>query len=390
MAQRLLTISALETPRIRETSAMQVQPKLAALTRLVLALGLAVSCLAPAALRAQQPLKKVKIAYGGQVLNISYPWLELPGALGYWREEGLDVEVFIAQGSLQAIQLLVAGQADVAQVNSAPLVQAAINNGIAIRDVMMNTVIDWSLVVPQDSSIKTISDFKGKAIGTASLGSGGVALLKSYMQANGLEPEKDFQILPTGVGPMAAGALKSDKVQGLFYWGSAIAALENTGLTFRSFFDPEWHRLPDYSMAALNDTILREPKMIEGVVRGAAKASLFALTNPDCARRVQWMKYPSTKPSGADESTLVKWDLHFLESSLAGMKLALDLSGGKEWGEVTPDQFALLQDVFLKTKLIEKLGDPADYVIGISDFFSKANTFDHDAVVAQAKACDLK
>ncbi len=370
---------------------MQPRPKPAALIPSILLASLAAALVSAPAAQAQAPLTKVKIAYGGQVLNVSYPWLELPGALGYWRQEGLDVEVFIAQGSLQAIQLLVAGQADVAQVNSAPLVQAATNNSIPIRDIMMNTVIDWSLVVPADSPIKTIRDFKGKAIGTASLGSGGVALLKSYMQANGLDPEKDIQILPTGVGPMAAGALKSDKVQGLFYWGSAIAALENTGLTFRSFFDPEWHRLPDYSMAALNGTIQRDPKMIEGVVRGAAKASLFAMTNPDCARRVQWASYPSTKPSGADEATLVKWDLHFLESSLAGMKLALDLSGGKEWGKTTPEQFGRLQDVFIKTKLIEKkLVNPADYIVGIPDFFQKANTFDHAAVVAQAKACDVK
>ena len=367
---------------------MPLHAKIAA--RSILAIGLAAALLAAAPAQAQTSLKKVKIAYGGQVLNISYPWLELPGALGYWRQEGLDVEVFIAQGSLQAIQLLVAGQADIAQINSAPLVQAATNNGIPIRDVMMNTVIDWSLVVPQDSPIQSIRDFKGKAIGTASLGSGGVALLKSFMQANGLDPEKDVQILPTGVGPMAVGALKSDKVQGLFYWGSAIAALENAGLTFRSFYDPEWHRLPDYSMAALQGTITRDPGMIEGVVRGAAKASLFAATNPDCARRVQWTAYPSTKPSGADEATLVKWDLHFLESSLAGMKLALDLSGGTEWGKTTPEQFARLQDVFLKTKLIEKtLAYAGDYIVDLPAFFQKANTFDHDAVVAQAKACNV-
>ncbi len=86
------------------------------------------------------------------------------------------MEVFIAQGSLQAIQLLVAGQANVAQINSAPLVQAATNNGIPIRNVMMNTVIDWSLVVPADSPIKTIRDFQGQGDRYRSLGSGGVAL----------------------------------------------------------------------------------------------------------------------------------------------------------------------------------------------------------------------
>jgi NitT/TauT family transport system substrate-binding protein len=229
-----------------------------------------------------------------------------------------------------------------------------------------------------------------KIAASAVLGLGLAAALLTAAPGQAQTPLKDVQILPTGVGPMAAGALKSDKVQGLFYWGSAIAALENTGLTFRSFYDPEWHRLPDYSMAALQGTITRDPGMLEGVVRGAAKASLFASTNPDCARRVQWAAYPSTKPSGADEATLVNWDLHFLESSLTGMKLALDLSGGSEWGKTTPEQFARLQDVFVKTKLIEKtLANPADYIVDLPSFFQKANTFDHDAVIAQAKACNV-
>jgi len=60
-------------------------------------------------------------------------------------------------------------------------------------------------------------------------------------------------------------------------------------------------------MVALQSTIDRDPKMIEAVVRGSAKASLFALTNPDCARQVQWKHYPSTKPTGAEEATLIKW-----------------------------------------------------------------------------------
>ena len=70
------------------------------------------------------------------------------------------------------------------------------------------------------------------------------------------------------------------------------------------------------------------------------------------------------------------------------MKLALDLSGGTEWGRTTPEQFARLQDVFLKTKLIEKT-NPADYIVDLPAFFEKANTFDHQAVIAQAKACNV-
>ena len=109
-----------------------------------------------------------------------------------------------------------------------------------------------------------------------------MAFLKSYLKANGLDPDHDVQIVPTGAGALAGQALANKNVQGLFYRGSVIAGLENNGSIFRSFSDPEWHRLPGYSMATLQSTIARDPKMLEGLVRGAAKASLFAATNPDC------------------------------------------------------------------------------------------------------------
>ena len=333
---------------------------------------------------------KIRIAHGGQLLNISYPWLEMPAALKYWDQEGYDVEVFIGQSSLQSIQLLVAGQADLAQINSGPLVQAVTKNGIPVQDVMMNTVIEWSLVVPEDSPITSVKDFKGKAIGTSSLGTGGVALLKSFMEANGVDPEKEIQILPVGIGPLAYQALRTNQVQGLMYWGSAIASFENFGAKFRRFYDPNWHQMPDFSLVALKSTIDRDSRAIEAVVRGAAKGSLFALTNPDCARKVQWAYRPASKPTGADEATLIKNDVHYLNATLDGMKLALNLSGGKEWGKTTPAQFDPLQEFLLRTKQIDKKVPSADLVIGIPNFFERANNFDHEVVEKQAIACNIK
>ena len=82
-------------------------------------------------------------------------------------------------------------------------------------------MIDWQLVVPQDSAIKTVRDFKGKTIGTAGLP--GMAFLKSYLKASGLDPDRDVQIVPTGAGALAVQALTNKTVQGLFYRGSVIA-----------------------------------------------------------------------------------------------------------------------------------------------------------------------
>ena len=76
-----------------------------------------------------RPLKKVKIAVGTTNLNLAYPWLMMPLALDYWKQEGYDVEVLPVGASLQALQQMVAGNADFAQLNSSVVIQANVVNG---------------------------------------------------------------------------------------------------------------------------------------------------------------------------------------------------------------------------------------------------------------------
>ena len=92
-----------------------------------------------------QAAQKVKIAVGTTVINVGYPWLTLPAALDYWKAEGYDVEVLPVGASLQALQQVVAGNADFAQLNSSVVIQANVVNAIPARVVMNNGVIDWSL-----------------------------------------------------------------------------------------------------------------------------------------------------------------------------------------------------------------------------------------------------
>jgi NitT/TauT family transport system substrate-binding protein len=338
--------------------------------------------------QAEDALKKVRIGIGTLALNATYPWVMMPPVLGYWKEEGYDVEVFAANNSLQAIQLMAAGNVDMVEVNTGPLMQAAADNNVAIRAIMVNTVIDWSLIALESGPLKTITDFKGKTVGVSSLGTGGVALLKSYVAANGLNPETDITFVAVGVGPSALETLRSGRVDGLMYWGSAITSFEVTGLKFRYFFDPQWRKYPDFSLTTLQSTIEKDPKMVEGIIRGAAKASLFAMTNPECVRKLHWARYPDTKPTGADEAKLIKDELARIKGQQDGMQEALELGGGKLWGNVSPQDFAKLQDFFLETKVIKaKLADPMKYMIGIPGFFEKVNTFDHAAVVKQAEEC---
>src|SRR5262249_39127385 len=70
---------------------------------------LSVAMLGEAKFATAQQRKKVNIVVATPVLNVTYSQLTLPITLGYWRDEGYDVELHTADGSLQAVQQLVGG-----------------------------------------------------------------------------------------------------------------------------------------------------------------------------------------------------------------------------------------------------------------------------------------
>src|SRR5690348_17145427 len=76
----------------------------------------------------QKPPQKVRLAVGTTVLNVGYPMLTLAVTLGYWKEEGYDVELLPVGASLQAIQQMVAGNAEFAEVNASVIVQSNAKN----------------------------------------------------------------------------------------------------------------------------------------------------------------------------------------------------------------------------------------------------------------------
>ncbi|CAN5309049.1 ABC transporter substrate-binding protein [soil metagenome] len=354
-----------------------------------LAIGAVVCTLLASTAVAQtaKPLRPVTIALGTQVVNVTYPWLTLPIALGYWKDDGYDVKIVTTAGSLQGIQQMIGGSVDFAQVNSTGLIQANTENGVAVRGLMGTGVIDWGVGVVQDSPIKSITDLKGKKIGIFSLGTGGMPLLKGYLRANGIDPDKDVQIIATGAGAPALEALKSDRVQALMFWGSALTGFQNAGTKMRILFDPALRAMPDFTFATMQKTIDADPAVVEAISRGAAKATLYAQTNPDCTRQIHWKNFPSTKPTGADEATLAKWDLALLETQLDSMNAAHTMNGGKLIGAMDPAAYGRMQDFMLKDGMIKRTL-PIESMLYLKPGFVEAiNRFDRAAVIEAAKTC---
>jgi NitT/TauT family transport system substrate-binding protein len=155
----------------------------------------------------------------------------------------------------------------------------------------------------------------------------------------------------------------------------------------RVLFDPAWRALPDFTLATMQKTIDADPAMVEAISRGAAKATLFAQTNPECTRKIHWKHFPSTKPTGADEATLAKSDLALLETQLDTMSMAHAMNGGKQIGAMSPAAYGRMQDLMLKDGLIKRTIATESMLYLKPGFVDAINNFDHKAIVDAAKAC---
>jgi NitT/TauT family transport system substrate-binding protein len=334
-------------------------------------------------------LKRVTIAIGTTVLDVSYSNLTLPLTLGYWRQEGYDVDLQPVGASLQAVQQMVAGNAQFAQINASAIIQSNVENSLPLRFVMVNGTTDWKISVLASSDIRDVQSLKGKTIGVFSLATGGVALMNSFLAKNGLNPKADVSLVPLGLGAAPIEALRTGKVDALLYWGGATVRFENAGLTLRKFAPSDWRQYPDYSLSTMQKTADADPAMAIAIARGVAKASVFAIANPECAVKLHWARYPATKPTGAPEDTLFKWDLTNLGATISVLSDAFTVNGGKYWGNVDPDGIARLQDFLQASGLVHGALPPGDYLLRIPDFHQKVNDFDADAVRDAARKCEL-
>jgi NitT/TauT family transport system substrate-binding protein len=348
--------------------------------------GLSIAKARPAA-AADQKLQKVRIAISTTVLNVGYPMLTLPLTLGYWKEEGYDVELMPVGASLQSIQQMVGGNAEFGEVNASVIIQANSKNDLPVRIAMGNGVIDWSVAVDANGPIRSAKDLKGKTVGVFSLATGGIAYFNSYLRSAGLDPDRDVEMIPLGLGAPPIEAMRTGKVQGLLYWASAIASFENAGLKLRKLVGDDWRSYPDYTLAVMQGTVEKNPDMVVGIARGMAKATIYALANPDCARQLHWAHYPATKPTGADEATLARWDLNTQQAQLDSLQDAFTLNGGKLWGNADPAAYDRLVKFMLATKQIDRPVTAQSMMVRVPDYFEKINRFDPAAIRAAAASC---
>jgi NitT/TauT family transport system substrate-binding protein len=178
--------------------------------------------------RRARAVDQIKIMVGGYEKQIYLP-AKLCEALGYFREEGLDIELLNEEAGVDAENEMLAGavQGVVGFYDHCVDLQA--------KGKFCQSVVQFSqapgeveLVSNRHPDIRTMADLRGKNLGVTGLGSS-TNFLTQYLMVTAGVPLGQFTSVPVGAGQTFIAAMQQDRIQAGMTTEPTISRLLSTG-----------------------------------------------------------------------------------------------------------------------------------------------------------------
>lgn len=178
--------------------------------------------------RAASAADKITLMVGGYEKQIYLP-AKLAESLGYFKDEGLDVELLNEPAGVDAENQLLAGA-----------VQGVVGFYDHCIDLQgkgkfVESIVQFSqapgeveLVSTKHAEIKSVADFRGKSLGVTGLGSSTNFLTQYLAVKNGLDLS-EITSVPVGAGATFIAAMQQDKIQAGMTTEPTITRLLKTG-----------------------------------------------------------------------------------------------------------------------------------------------------------------
>jgi NitT/TauT family transport system substrate-binding protein len=195
------------------------------------AVALAAASVAVPALRAQPKLEKSKIAIAvGGKASFYYLPLTISEQLGYFKAEGLDVEISDFAGGARALQAVVGGSADVCSGAYEHTINLQSKNQFFQAFVLQGRAPQIALGVSTKAmpNYKTLADLKGKKIGVSAPGSSTNMVANLLLSRAGLKAS-DVSYIGVGTAAGALTALRSGQLDAISNIDPVMTMLEQKG-----------------------------------------------------------------------------------------------------------------------------------------------------------------
>jgi ABC-type nitrate/sulfonate/bicarbonate transport system substrate-binding protein len=301
---------------------------------------------------------------------IQYAEFYAADELGFFAEEGLDVEIVIVSGSSATVQQIVAGNVEVGNPSGPATAQGAAQGHCLKQLFTIQYKNVFGLATPEATGIESLEGLAGGVIGISEPGGGEIPLVRAIMNSIGLVDGEDYQLLPIGEGgAVTFQALENGDAQAYSSSLFDIASLEAAGMPLVQLMPEEFQYFQATSPVVTCDYFEANQELLAGLGRAIAKGQAWVDANQDQAKQLTrdiepelwedealgeafWeataeLKTPPPALEGEPYGT------HYRE----GWELYLDFAsqGTEEEGAIAPGSVDL--DVLLEESLIPAIND---------------------------------
>lgn len=250
----------------------------------MMAIALISGCAQP-----EQKAKQTEITFGYQPSTHQIAYLTARDK-GWWNEslaplgiEKISDNVFPT--GAPEMQSMLAGSIDVAYVGAAPFI-SALSEGLDAKIVAAVQVQGSDLVVRTGVPYEKPEDLKGLKIATFPPGTIQDTLLRYWLQKNGIDPDKDVEIIGMNPGD-AVTAISAGKVDAVFLPHPSPTQIEKEG-TGRTVLK-SGEIMPNHAccvVVASGNLIRNHPDIVQQIVKTHVQATEYNNEHPDEAAQI--------------------------------------------------------------------------------------------------------
>src|ERR1051326_939697 len=171
----------------------------------------------------------IQMAVGGQTQFIYLP-LTLASQLGYFKDEGLTVNISDLRGGSEAVAALMSGSVDAVTGFYEHTIRARAQGKKLVMVVLFDRYPGVVLMVGKRhiATVQTIKDLTGKPVGVTAAGSSTDQLLKYLLRKNQMDPQA-IPVVTAGVSKMLT-AFQQDRIWAVVIVDPLASQLEREGL----------------------------------------------------------------------------------------------------------------------------------------------------------------
>lgn len=211
---------------------------------------------------------------------------------GYFKDEGIQLNIQYPQNVTDPLTLTAAGKATVGIYYQQDIVRARANEGIPVKSIgpIVREPLNHIIVLDKEKAIQSPKDLEGKTIGYA--GSDlSEAYVKSMVIADGGDPEK---VTMQDVGFDLIPALITNKVDALSgaLINHEVPVMSEKGFPTRTF-NPADYGVPNYYellFVAGDKTIEENPELLKAFLRASEKGYSYMTKHPQQALEILMAK----------------------------------------------------------------------------------------------------